>query len=318
MGNLYLLISDSEPLLNKEFKKIYSELNYQAQDMVEISEWSDGVANIPSLFSIPFIHLKLTNDNEAKKFVDFFTNKKNKQVFEKPDWTGNLTIITYKKGKHSTKIKNFIEKQNGEVKIFADKDVKSIKETELKKYNLQKHIYDFLIDYIGDDVNLVFPIINTLDKLELTEIQNLDIMNLYSVLPSKPGSIPPWDLMSAIFNGDIQGIKRNYDRVSKNTYPLVIVALLKTKVSNFMKYRFYSALSGLNENEIAKEMGMKNSYALIDFKKNKNLPNKRVITLVNLVNQLENNLKGGGNPPEINEYVRTQLITMGLIIKGVL
>jgi len=256
---LATFINDNQIYLDKKIKETYENWGYSLDNMKRLDEWVKGSASITSLFGTKtFVLLDLMDSNKLTKFKNLITNDKKRQMFDN-NWFGDGVIIIAKDNR-GTWLQKFTEEFNGYFEKKIDKN--KAKNDLLKELKLPKHLEDIVSSFVGEDYQdliLIKKSLNNIDTKNLTEAE------LYTYLPFKKGSVPPWDCLNAIMNLNGKNAILEYRRTTENTYPLVILSLIKTKLRNLL---IYKSLIGLrkSESDIIKILNVKNSYALTEFK----------------------------------------------------
>ena len=308
MIKLATFINDNQIYLDKKIKETYENWGYSLDNMKRLDEWVKGSASITSLFGTKtFVLLDLMDSNKLTKFKNLIANDKKRQMFEN-NWFGDGVIIITKDNR-GTWLQKFTEEFNGYFEKKIDKN--KAKNDLLKELKLPKHLEDIVSSFVGEDYQdliLIKKSLNNIDTKNLTEAE------LYTYLPFKKGSVPPWDCLNAIMNLNDKNAILEYRRTTENTYPLVILSLIKTKLRNLLVYK---SLIGLrkSENDIIKILNVKNSYALTDYKKNKSSLNN-ISKAITYLLDIEDEVKGGGDIYDLEFKMEEFILNIIRILKG--
>lgn len=308
MIKLATFINENQLYLDKKIKETYESWGYSLNNMKRIEEWVKGSANITSLFgNKTFIILDLMDFNKLSKFKNMISEDKKRVIFDK-EWFGDGVIIIAK-DKRGTWLQKFTEEFNGFFEKKND-DVKTKNEL-LKSLKLSKHLEEIVSAFVGDDYQdliLIQKSLNNVDTMNLSESE------LYTYLPFKKGSVPPWNCLNAIMNLNGKNAILEYKRTIENTYPLVILSLIKTKLRNLLIYKSLTGLK-ITENEIIKILKVKNSYALNDYKKNKSSLSN-ISKAITYLLEVEDETKGGGEIYNLEFKMEEFILNIIRILKG--
>ena len=308
MIKLATFINENQLYLDKKIKETYESWGYSLNNMKRIEEWVKGSANITSLFgNKTFIILDLMDFNKLSKFKNMISEDKKRVIFDK-EWFGDGVIIIAK-DKRGTWLQKFTEEFNGFFEKKND-DVKTKNEL-LKSLKLSKHLEEIVSAFVGDDYQdliLIQKSLNNVDTINLSESE------LYTYLPFKKGSVPPWNCLNAIMNLNGKNAILEYKRTIENTYPLVILSLIKTKLRNLLIYKSLTGLK-ITENEIIKILKVKNSYALNDYKKNKSSLSN-ISKAITYLLEVEDETKGGGEIYNLEFKMEEFILNIIRILKG--
>lgn len=308
MIKLTTFINENQLYLDKKIKETYESWGYSLNNMKRIEEWVKGSANITSLFgNKTFIILDLMDSNKLSKFKNMISEDKKRVIFDK-EWFGDGVIIIAK-DKRGTWLQKFTEEFNGFFEKKND-DLKTKNEL-LKSLKLPKHLEDIVSAFVGDDYQDLILIQKSLDNVDT---MNLSESELYTYLPFKKGSVPPWNCLNAIMNLNGKNAILEYKRTIENTYPLVILSLIKTKLRNLLIYKSLTGLK-ITENEIIKILKVKNSYALNDYKKNKSSLNN-ISKAITYLLEVEDETKGGGEIYNLEFKMEEFILNIIRILKG--
>lgn len=308
-NNVAIFINPSKAYLDDRVKSTYTEWGFSYIDMIRVTEWYNDVAFQSSLFQKRFVLLDITNNNDFQKFKKIFDTDKKKEYF-KSNWYGDGVIIiaTNNKGTWLNKIADFADGY-----IERPLKIEDVKHELTEQFHLSSDIASIIFDVIGEDFNIYTTIKSSLSQLSPDEISQLTVEDIISYLPHKKGSVPPWGLSTSIFKLNINEALDNYNRIKINTYPLVVISLLKNKFSLFYKYKQLRELK-YTENQILNCVGGKNTYIFSDFR-HLNVSPETIKNCIILILETENKFKGGFSFPkkDVFDYLVPELITKLII-----
>lgn len=293
---LTFIMSDSEAYLRDEVIRISGEWGFTKSNIKYVEEWNPAlVRGALSLFGdVSMIHLDLNDKNKLKNFVDLIGDKSQAQLFEGEKWFGPGLIITSIHAQGTKKIENLIEKSKGIV-------VKKAKPSEMKnkllsRVKLNKDAKEFLVNYVGEDYQILIPLINQLEKLTKEEQSALPIEELIVKLPSKPGSVLPWEFINPLLEGNANEAINLYKRCVEGSHVLVTMQLARKKLQMLYRLKLLQ-LSGIwdskKQAEILGENNGPNIWITAGVAKNLSLNTAEY--LAKLALETEANLKGYSN-----------------------
>lgn len=290
---LMFIMSDSEEYLRDEVIKRSKAWGFNSSNVKTIQKWNPAeVRSSISLFEeTSIIHLELNDKKDLKSFADKISDKKEKKIFESEKWFGPALIITSIHAQGAKKIENLVKKSGGEVekKIKPDKMIKVI----LSRLNINKELESFLTSYAGDDYQILIGIANQIEEMDKEKQNKLEIEDLITRLPSKPGSLPPWEFINPMLQGNANKAIELYERAVEGSFVLVTMILARKKLQLMYRLRILQS-QGINDNnkqaKILGERGGPNIW--ITAKAAKKLSVETTEYLAKLSMVTEANLKG--------------------------
>lgn len=290
MVKLSLIIDDSEIFLDKQAKEIEKDWGYNSSDCKILTQWYRGAASQKTFFNDMYVKLDLTNKEDMKSFVKLINERKKNNLFQ-DNWFGNGVVIIAKTKQGAKKIIDLVIEFNG--KTYIKKDNEENKQLLLNKINLPEYLKSFISDYVGDEYDMIYSIIDSINSMSNEERQSITIDNIVTYLPYKKGSIPPWNFTNSIFDGDINKTLNELDRVIENTHPYVLMSLLKNSVKNMYNYRAATLAGCRTRKEKANYVNLSNPYSFIGPEKVRNDISLEVCEhLVDLMYKAECDMKG--------------------------
>lgn len=289
-------MSDSEAYLRDEVIRISGDWGFTKSNIKSVEEWNPAlVRGAVSLFGdVSMIHLDLSDKNKLKKFADLISDKSQKQLFERENWFGPGLIITSIHAQGAKKIENLVDKSKGSV-------IKKAKPAEMRnkllsRVKLNKDAKEFLINYVGEDYQILIPVINELENLTEEEQLTLTIEDLIVKLPSKPGSVLPWEFINPLLEGNTDEAVNLYRRCVEGSHVLVTMQLARKKLQMLYRLKLLQ-LSGVwdskKQAEVLGENNGPNIWITAGVAKNISLGTAEY--LAKLALETEANLKGYSN-----------------------
>lgn len=254
--NLLFVMSDSEAHLRDEVIRQREKWGFKSSNVKTTETWNPALTRgSVSLFGEPtLIHLDLSDKNRLKSFVEMIDDKKSK-YFE-DHWFGQGVIITSTHAQGTKKIENLIKKSGGKV-IKKAKPAEMVK-ILLNRVNLSKESKDFLKDYAGENYEILFSIVNQIEKMDKSEQQNTTIEDLIIRLPSKPGAVPPWEFINPMLEGDAKKAIKLYERAIEGSHILVIMTFAKSNLQLLYRLKVLQSVGIWKSNEQAETIGERN------------------------------------------------------------
>lgn len=254
--NLLFIMSDSEAHLRDEVIRQREKWGFKSSNVKTTETWNPALTRgSVSLFGEPtLIHLDLSDKNRLKSFVEMIDDKKSK-YFE-DHWFGQGVIITSTHAQGTKKIENLIKKSGGKV-IKKAKPAEMVK-ILLNRVNLSKESKDFLKDYAGENYEILFSIVNQIEKMDKSEQQNTTIEDLIIRLPSKPGAVPPWEFINPMLEGDAKKAIKLYERAIEGSHILVTMTFAKSNLQLLYRLKVLQSVGIWKSNEQAEIIGERN------------------------------------------------------------
>lgn len=298
-NKLVLIIDESKIFLDKKTDEIIKEWGYNKSSCRTLTSWTRDSGKMISMFDTPYARLDLCEDSDLKSFVELIINRKKNDLFSEDNWYGNGLIITINKNRGTKKIVDLINEFKG--LVIQKKTTEEHKKELLSKLDIDNELKEIISDYIGEDYESLYSIINSIGNLEDKSIININ--NIYTFLPYKPGSVPPWNYINILYTNDVEAAHKELDRVLKNSHPLIVLKLLKNSFNNLYLYNTARSMGYWSIKQAADELGISNKYIFINASKTRrDLKNEVAEYLLNEVCYLEYLIKNG-TAIDINELL---------------
>ena len=293
---LIFIMSDSESYLRDETIKLYTEWGFVSSNVKSVEDWDPAlVRGSISLFGdVSMIHLDLSDKTKLKKFADLVSAKATKKNFEGDNWFGPGLIITSTHAQGAKRVENLVVKSGG--KVVKKAKPAEMKKKLLKRISLNKESQKFLDEYAGEDWQILIPIVNQVEKMNESEQAQLTIEDLIVRLPTKPGSVLPWEFINPMLEGKTKEAIDLYSRSMEGSHVLVAMQLSRKKLQLLYRLKLL-LISGIwNSKEQAPIVGEKNGPNIwITSGVAKNLKVSTCEYLAKLALETEANLKGHSN-----------------------
>lgn len=304
---LKLIINKNPEIIQLKVNEILSEENINTSQLSKQTEFSPIVTK--GLFSSErqAIWLNLEEKKDLNEFKKYIKDKNNEEILKSQD----LLIITTIHLQGSSPLVKITEKLKGEVIKDKTNDVAEL----LESYPLSKYNLDNLKLYIGESAEKAVPLINTLDKMSDEEIKKISYEELLIALPSKPGTVPPYQYTDAVFRGDLEEASFELDRILENSDPILCMVFLHNKIETINRANLLY-LSGIkNYKDIAKELGCHPYVVKLIMKF---MGKEKVIErLVRTYTILENEMKGESKLKSRNNLLKRYVAEITFLCKGV-
>lgn len=289
-------MSDSEAYLRDEVLRVSEEWGFNKSNVKTVEEWNPAlVRGSVSLFGeVSMIHLDLSDNNKLKAFVKMTGDKTHKHLFEEDNWFGPGLIITSTHARGTKKIENLINKVGGSVQKKAKPA--EMKKILFKRVNLNRENKEFLDAYVGDDYTILIGVVNQIEKLDDEAQNSMTIEDLIVRLPSKPGSLPPWDFVNPMLAGDAKSAIDLYERSVEGSHVLVTMQLARTKLQLLYRLKLLQIAGVRQSKEQADILGERNGPNIwITAKVSQKVDIETAEFLAKLALKTEADLKGHSN-----------------------
>lgn len=304
---LKLIINKNPEIIQLKVNEILNKENISTSQLNKQTEFSPIVTK--GLFSSErqAIWLNLEEKKDLNEFKKYIKDKNNEEILKSQD----LLIITTIHLQGSNPLVKITEKLKGEVIKDKTNDVAEL----LESYPLSKYNLDNLKLYIGESAEKAVPLINTLDKMSDEEIKKISYEELLIALPSKPGTVPPYQYTDAVFRGDLEEASFELDRILENSDPILCMVFLHNKIETINRANLLY-LSGIkNYKDIAKELGCHPYVVKLIMKF---MGKEKVIErLVRTYTILENEMKGESKLKSRNNLLKRYVAEITFLCKGV-
>lgn len=304
---LKLIINKNPEIIQLKVNEILNKENISTSQLNKQTEFSPIVTK--GLFSSErqAIWLNLEEKKDLNEFKKYIKNKDNEEILKSQD----LLVITTIHLQGSSPLVKITEKLKGEVIKDKTNDVAEL----LESYPLSKYNLDNLKLYIGESAEKAVPLINTLDKMTDEEIKKVSYEELLIALPSKPGTVPPYQYTDAVFRGDLEEASFELDRILENSDPILCMVFLHNKIETINRANLLY-LSGIkNYKDIAKELGCHPYVVKLIMKF---MGKEKVIErLVRTYTILENEMKGESKLKSRNNLLKRYVAEITFLCKGV-
>ena len=261
---LVFIMSDSEAYLRDEAIRLYTSWGFTSSNVKQVEKWDPSlVRNSLSLFGdVSMVHLDLSDKARLKEFVEFISDKKEKHNFEGDNWFGPGLIITSIHAQGSKKVENLVTKSGG--KVYKKAKPAEMRKVLLNRINLSKETRAFAETYVGEDYQMLISVINQLEKMSKERQLALTPEELIVSLPTKPGSVPPWDFVNPMLAGDAKKSIDLFERAMTGSHILVAMVLARKKLQMVYRLKVLQMDGVRNANEQAKILGENSSWAIRD------------------------------------------------------
>lgn len=315
MKKLLFIMDDSEAYLRDETIRTYESWGFKSSNVKSVEEWNNALGRSSlSLFGdTSMVHLDLTDKKYLKIFVDMISDKKEKDNFSTLDWFGPALIITSTHAQGTKKIETLIDKSGGEVIKKAKPE--EMKLLLMKRIKLNDDTSSFVNDYVGDDYQMLIGIVNQIERMSKTEQIELTVEEMITRLPSKPGSVPPWEFINPMMAGNAKEAIELYVRCVENSHILVTMQLARTKLQMLYRLKLLS-MSGVwdskKQAEVLKQRNGPNIWLTANVAKKLNVETVEYLAKLALVT--EANLKGYSSA-DPNIIFKNFIVATSLAIK---
>lgn len=309
-AKICLIIDPSDAYLRTKTQDIYEEWGFTRSTVKQMTEWKFIPKN-PSLFGeLIMTHLDLTNKNDLKLFVESISQRKTLEAFT-GEWYGNGTIITASKAVGTKKIEKLVTESGGV--IYKNEKSDKRKKELFDELSITNEVRTAVNFHVGEDYELMLSFTNEVGKLTPEEQKAITVQDSLKYFPPVPGSVPPWDYLNALMNGNTQESLELFRRTILNTHVLVALVFLNKKMT--MLYRVKMAQEqGLYGNSIAAAIGESSSWEL---KSVTNVANRTTVNgaehIAKIVAQLESDIKGG-SAVDPNVLFEVAITKIGLLL----
>ena len=300
-NKVILIIDSSEAFLRSKVQDVFVSWGFVRSNVKELTEWQ-FIPKAPTLFGERMMtHLDLTGKGAIKKFAELISLRKMQDAF-KGDWYGNGLIITASTSVGLSKVEKLVVSSGGRV-IKKEKSVARKKEM-LSGLNVSLEVKNAVDGYAGEDYDLMLSFVNAVSKLTIEEQRAITPEIAFSYFPPIPGSVPPWDYLNVLLNGNTSSSIELFKRTIKNTHILVPLVFITKKMQLLYRLRLSMEDGIKGDKNIAIAMGEKPGWDITNLMKTaRRLPLSNVENIAIISNRLESDLKGGSHADVETEFI---------------
>lgn len=244
-SRILLVLDKSKAYLNFCTRRKLDELKTTFQKCQKVESLKD--CGVESLFGeVPTNIMLLETSDSVKKFVKDTENLNESQVKRILD--AGLVIQCTVSRQSTRKLEKTVRDLGGD--IISSPKGSSMAEKLVSELNLTSSVRDLLISYVGNDYEVLIPIVENLSAIPKEKHRRITEEDIYIRFPQEKGSIPPWEVVNHIFEGDVSASIESFRRIThnKDSHYLVVVSLLKTKA---LQYYRVSHLLDVNNDRLA-------------------------------------------------------------------
>lgn len=234
--------------------------------------------------------IELKNSESVKSFYEELFQASSQDIEEKRD-VGVLVLVNT--ARTITKKLEKLAKEKDIKLIIPKVDSKNITEKIVRDSALSCSVKNYLIDYAGEDYELVLSFLNAIDSIPVSVHGKLTVDDVVIRLPYPPGSKPPWDLINYYRAGNYQSLLDEYDDIVSQSSPIALIALFKNNVYKMCEIKVLS--QGVSSfRDYIKEYSLKETYPLkLAFQSSQKRSLQSLLHDYNSLVEMENNIKNG-------------------------
>lgn len=290
------IIYDKSPAyLGFRLDLILSEWGVNKRDTLQVK--SLGEAGVNTLFGdTPVAIVKVDSGEAAKAAVRGMSRLKPKELLER--FESGLIITSSADRRSCSALESMIKSMGGDVVLPPGKKDEPLSIRMVKELGLKPAVRDFLLSYVGQDYEAVLPLLRSLSELSVKQRKIVTEEDIYNRMPQAPGSVPPWEVDTHIFAGNVSKAVDIAHRVNRNASYLVWMSIVKKKVSN--AYRTAVLLQSspnISDDELSSHLGIPRNQVYFIKKHARSVGLVRLESAVKLIAATEAQVKGGSAAP---------------------
>lgn len=311
---LALILDKSAAFIGFERDRVLERWNAADSDRRNVSSFGE-VGEVSLLGAPPVSFLELSGPEDVKKLLEAL--KKLSPDDMRTKLAPGLVIHGSVNRNSTRKLEALVTDLGGEVILSKanSKDRTNIVEKLLRGTALTWDVKRFIIDYSGDEYDSMLSFIRNVGDLTAAQQKRITVEDVVIRTPQSEGSIPPWDIEKPLMSGDIEGTIRNFRRIVSHSHPLVVISVVKNKLT--LSYRVAALMDSGTRTlpEISRSLGVPNNYPLkLARESATRLGSKKLEKLLHIVTEMESNAKGGSSA-NLNASVEVSLVEMCIILR---
>lgn len=303
---LKLIINKNKDVLEHKILKEFKKDGYNIENILVQEEFlpikTKGL--FPS--NNEAIWIDLTENENIKKFKKRI--EKDDKI--KKDILKQDVIIGLNTFRATQKLEKFVKDLNGEIIKEKELNIEQI----LSNYPINRSLIYNIKDFIGEDDEKILSFLNTLDQMTDDDIRNINERSVYSLLDPKPGSIPIYQFVNPVIEGNVKMAIDYFDRTVENIHPNACLGTLKNRVQLMSRANTLYNIGYNTPNKVANVLEAKAYPIKLMWHIVSN--NNAVDRICFLVTKLEKELKGES---KLDNYIlfKRYLIEITLIARSV-
>jgi len=285
-NKIILIVDKSASYINFYKERTLEEWNIensQLQKSARIKDISGSTLFGDSLTSI--VNLENT-DSVKMAIIDLESSNSSK--------FSNGLIITSNVPRTSTKkLESLVMELGGTVYTSNAKDKTPVSQKLVNELNLNRLAKDFLLSYVGDDYEIILPLIKTLSTLSQEKQYMVSESDIYLRMPKPPGALPPWSLENPLLSGNIEELITSARRVAL----LPALSVLSNKFKTAYKISvLFDNNPRITLGEISTILSVPNNYSLkLSSQTAKKYGSARLCKVVQILTKCDSRVKGAWN-----------------------
>ena len=311
---LALVLDKSETWVRFKRNEILSSWNVSLDETDSISSLTEaGATDIFGDSLVPILHLP--DSNHVKKVTKELEDI-GESLLER---TQDGLLISGTVSRNSTKKLEKLVTVLGGTVCLSKKNSKDKTNPIIDTINglsVTRDVKDFLRNYSGADYSLILGVVESLKTLSPQQQSRITIEDMLIRLPQSPGAIPPWEINTPLFErADVNQTVTTFERITLHTHHLVVLSLLKTKLSTAYNVLSIKDAGVTDLSRIASTMGVANNYQFKTIVRlGEQLGLQLTRRLLSEVVEVESQVKSGTRIDE-HMLVKVSLIRMCLLIR---
>lgn len=251
-------MDDDASFLNDEAQRIYHEWGFQSNDVKRRTEWDSKISNAThDLFGNKNMTILNLEDKTDLKLFSSLIKENKKHSMLTGEWWGNGLIIVTTHAVGTKAVETLVSSSKGEIIKKAKPEVMLAQ--LLNRVKLNKATRDIVEKHVGREYGMLVSAIREIETYSIDKQQSLSADEVIIMLPTIPGSIPPWEFADLMMNGNAASSIEKLERILIHDHPLVPLVFIKRKTDMLFKLKLL-LMSGLWKSaEQASVMGERNS-----------------------------------------------------------
>lgn len=308
-----MIIDKSEGYISFQRERILTRWKVDREDAVRINSLSE-VGGATLFGDAPTCIIHLENIAAIKKFNESAGKFTDDELLSK--LSSGLIITTSVARVSTKKTEAIIARLDGE--IFAPPSAKesSLAMKLVSELNVTRSVRDMLLDYVGDDYDILIPIVDSLSSIPKNLHPKITQEDIYARFPQSPGSVAPWLIEKPLMAGNTDKTIDLFRRINQHSNYLVVIAIIRNKLQ--MAYRIAAMLADnprISDNDLVASLDLKNPKVL-GFAKStaRSCGVETLQRAVMIIARAESQVKGGSAAPNI-AVIEKMLIELCLTLR---
>lgn len=296
MVKFALVLDKSQAYLNFQRERLLKEWQVDKSD-TQSAKSLKSIGSATLFGGVPTSIINIERTEDVKTLVEELESSSPETL--SATFEAGLIITCNADRRYTKKLEAIVKKLGGQVTSPpSGKSEESVPVKLVKELGLKPSVRDFLLQYVGQDVEAVLPMLESLSAIPREYHSRITEEDIYYRMPQPPGSVPPWEIEKFVFAGDVGKAIEIARRINQHSSYLLWLAVLKKKVTT--AYRAAQLLTiqpSMSDNDLAAALGVPTKGLYFTKKNAKSYGPAKLEKAMMVIAQGEAKIKGASAAP---------------------